>query len=1005
MSLKFKNTDGTWSYISGTKGRDGDEHVFIGKTAPTDKSMIWFQTTSTRDSGVRRFDINTNDWVLLPGTKGVGVQSALVNEDGNLILTLDDTAHTQLDAGYVIGKPGEEIEIRNNGIAIQWKYSRHTDWTDLIALEEISAYGAAKKGGYTGTEEDFNKRLSLLYNEELVFYSNSIGSDTIKAHNLELLKTLFTLYRNGIKNVPVYFRLEEITYPSENINSNYYSPDGVYLYLYFYKNELVGSYASSSLSSATYKISYRDQATTYTYENQSYTLGRVQESLAVNTQYIYPLSANQGRILNEKFQNYLPLSGGKMTGDIVLKASNSSITGNSLLIESDSEVDKLYNGITITNGVSIFGDKRISTRIASISSIKRTTGSQEYRMLDDNNFVADTDYITPTTFNTSISKYLPLTGGTISGALQLSNTTCSDLIVTGQSSSGLKFFDNTSKSSGILTKDTSFDLFWTKDIADPSTKSKILTERNFNPDIQYVTPAKVIQSPLTGYTASTVAEDIIASDTIKTALQKLGFYTKAGLYTKAQIDAIVSGLFKYKGSVTNYTDLPTSNLTGDTWNVVNAYSPYPAGTNYTWDGTKWNPLGGAFSLTKSSIEEVFTGNITSHTHSYLPLTGGTVSGNIILSGAYFVGHNVLTGGAMVFHDGSRTILGSIDSTTTKETIIRSVTGNVLTLHPNGTTSLLLSTTNFLPGRDYVSNSNFNTTIANYLPLTGGTLTGNLTGTGIYAQTLVLRAANNPQINFYDTVTSSSRLLFRAGNELKFRFDGTSDALILNNYNHAPGVNYVTPSGNITGSSGSCTGNAATASAAVKVFQNGAAGNVQMAFNWIGQTGQPAWLWGGNGTGENQYVYNPSNFSVAYAASSGVANTLDATKVYTASNFGTSDKRLKRAIKPITEETLQEAIETIKLNRSFIYKKNGIKSYGPIAQDLEEVLPELVYTNEKGIKGVNNSALLHLQTQSLYNLIQELTNKVSSLEEQLLVAGIMKKESIWSRLKYFIKRWL
>lgn len=39
-----------------------------------------------------------------------------------------------------------------------------------------------------------------------------------------------------------------------------------------------------------------------------------------------------------------------------------------------------------------------------------------------------------------------------------------------------------------------------------------------------------------------------------------------------------------------------------------------------------------------------------------------------------------------------------------------------------------------------------------------------------------------------------------------------------------------------------------------------------AFNWSGQTGQPTWLWGGNSQ-HSYYVYNPSNFRVAYAADS------------------------------------------------------------------------------------------------------------------------------------------
>lgn len=39
------------------------------------------------------------------------------------------------------------------------------------------------------------------------------------------------------------------------------------------------------------------------------------------------------------------------------------------------------------------------------------------------------------------------------------------------------------------------------------------------------------------------------------------------------------------------------------------------------------------------------------------------------------------------------------------------------------------------------------------------------------------------------------------------------------------------------------------------------------FNWSGQSGQPTWLWGGNSQ-HSYYVYNPSNFRVAYASSAG-----------------------------------------------------------------------------------------------------------------------------------------
>lgn len=59
----------------------------------------------------------------------------------------------------------------------------------------------------------------------------------------------------------------------------------------------------------------------------------------------------------------------------------------------------------------------------------------------------------------------------------------------------------------------------------------------------------------------------------------------------------ISGVYKYKGTKTNYSDLPASgNVTGDVWNVTNANGNIPAGTNYAWNGTAWDALGGSVDL-------------------------------------------------------------------------------------------------------------------------------------------------------------------------------------------------------------------------------------------------------------------------------------------------------------------------------------------------------------------------------------------------------------------------
>lgn len=79
----------------------------------------------------------------------------------------------------------------------------------------------------------------------------------------------------------------------------------------------------------------------------------------------------------------------------------------------------------------------------------------------------------------------------------------------------------------------------------------------------------------------------------------------------------ISGVYKYKGTKTNYSNLPTSgNVTGDVWNVTNANGNIPAGTNYAWNGSAWDALGGSVDLsgyvpTSRTINgKALTSNIT-----------------------------------------------------------------------------------------------------------------------------------------------------------------------------------------------------------------------------------------------------------------------------------------------------------------------------------------------------------------------------------------------------------
>lgn len=61
----------------------------------------------------------------------------------------------------------------------------------------------------------------------------------------------------------------------------------------------------------------------------------------------------------------------------------------------------------------------------------------------------------------------------------------------------------------------------------------------------------------------------------------------------------ISAVYRYKGTKTNYSELPTSgNNIGDVWNITNADTAnhIKAGDNVVWDGSKWDNLSGTVDL-------------------------------------------------------------------------------------------------------------------------------------------------------------------------------------------------------------------------------------------------------------------------------------------------------------------------------------------------------------------------------------------------------------------------
>ena len=148
------------------------------------------------------------------------------------------------------------------------------------------------------------------------------------------------------------------------------------------------------------------------------------------------------------------------------------------------------------------------------------------------------------------------------------------------------------------------------------------------------------------------------------------------------------------------------------------------------------------------------------------------------------------------------------------------------------------------------------------------------------------------------------------------------------------------------------------------------------WNWADGGGQPNWLWGGN-DGSNMYVYNPANFSVAYANKAwgiptytdqayyvaaterkfsvfatnggiGVDNVLSLgapstrwSKVYAATaTISTSDRNMKKNIHKLTDIHKKLFMKLIPVSYLFKDGESGRTHIGFIAQDVEDAMREL-----------------------------------------------------------------
>ena len=82
------------------------------------------------------------------------------------------------------------------------------------------------------------------------------------------------------------------------------------------------------------------------------------------------------------------------------------------------------------------------------------------------------------------------------------------------------------------------------------------------------------------------------TDPEKSKVSNLPANANTTFATKTELTDALSSVYKYKGSVNTYGNLPSNATAGDVYNVVASYNGVPAGTNWAWNGSSWDALGG-----------------------------------------------------------------------------------------------------------------------------------------------------------------------------------------------------------------------------------------------------------------------------------------------------------------------------------------------------------------------------------------------------------------------------
>ena len=478
-----------------------------------------------------------------------------------------------------------------------------------------------------------------------------------------------------------------------------------------------------------------------------------------------------GKAPTNHSHNYLPLSGGTITGNLTV--NNGTITG--VLNGNSSTSTKLQNARNI-NGVAFDGTKDITigvtsgnqitlggytkpsstSAITSADSLNAAIGKLEvgiggkanashnqasntittmtgYSKGTNSNAIATTDSL-----NQAIGKlevglgtkalsnhnhnnvYLPLSGGTITGDLTVNGTLTANIAGNSTSATKLQTAKNIQIGNSIKQFDGSQNLNYTLNEIGAaainhgkhiSNTCESITDWNSAVTNGWYMANNATNAP----TANTWYFGEVIAHSSNYVLQTVYAFTKntdAKLINK-YIRARMNGTWGAWTEVTVSKAVPSNAVFTDTWRGIQNV--------LTSDSTTESLSAAQGKVLKGLVDGKANSN---HTHNYLPLSGGTLTKDSF--GALTIKRSGSTNAAAIYFENNNGLLGAIGMNGTAN-------GGVYRWSDDTSKSyLMLDTGNY---KNTITPANIGAALSNhnhngvYLPLTGGTINGSLTVSG------------------------------------------------------------------------------------------------------------------------------------------------------------------------------------------------------------------------------------------------------------------------------------